>query len=172
VGINLREIPDILIARIALSNTEHLLIALTLIGHLEQADGTYFHHAARKAGSVHQDECIERIAIVAQRRRDKAIVSGVMHRRIEVSVQPEDMEFLVVLVLVDSLEWNLDDGIDHFRRFCADRKLKIVGHKEGVVSFHSKDRQVSLPSVADTQFRAYRATEGWEGHLHVYNQAR
>jgi hypothetical protein len=44
-----------------------------------------------------------------------------MHRRIQIAVQPENMELLIVLVLVNSLERDLDDTVDHLGDFLANR---------------------------------------------------
>ena len=68
-----------------------------------------------------QGRGVEGIAIVSQRGGDESVVAGVMDRGIEIAIQPEDMEFLVVLVLVDSFEWNLDDSVDHLGRVGAPR---------------------------------------------------
>jgi hypothetical protein len=45
----------------------------------------------------------------------------------EVSVQPEDMKLLVILIFAGALERNLDYGSDNFRNFVANGKIKKTG---------------------------------------------
>ena len=128
VGIDLGEVPDILVARIILAYAEHLLVGDALVEHLQQADGANLHDAAGEAGCVDEDECVERIAVVGERAGDESVVARVMDRRIEVAVQPEDVELLVVLVLVDALMGNFDDGIDDIGRLGPNGEFKVVRH--------------------------------------------
>jgi hypothetical protein len=50
---------------------------------------------------------------------------------VEVSVETEDVEFLVVLVLVGALIGDLDNGVDDLGTVRPDGELKIVRHKIG-----------------------------------------
>ncbi len=120
VRIDLREVPHVLVARIALADAQDLLIAKPLIGHLQQPNRTNLHHAARKAWRIDQHQRVQRVAIFAKRARDEAIVPGVVNRRVEIAVQAKDVELFVVLILVDSLVRNLDDRIDHLGALGSD----------------------------------------------------
>ncbi len=57
-----------------------------------------------KLPAVDQDEDVERVAVVAEGAGDEAVVAGVVDGRVEVAVEPEDVQVLVVLVLVDAFE--------------------------------------------------------------------
>jgi hypothetical protein len=123
VGVDLGDVLHILVAGIALADAENLLVSEALVEHLENADGADLHDAAGEAGRVDQDEAVERVAVVAEGRGDKAVVAGVVDGRVEVAVEAEDVQFLVVLVLVDALVGDLDDGVDDVGTLGADGKL-------------------------------------------------
>ena len=128
VRIDLRIVPHVRISRIILADGQHLLIENTLVEHLHQADRPHLHHAAWKAGRIHQHQHVERIAVVAQCRRNESIVSRVVHRRVEIPIQTKDVQLLVVFILVDALKRNLDDGVYNFGHLVANRQLQIIDH--------------------------------------------
>lgn len=129
VGIDLGEVPDIFVAGVALADAEDFLVAEALVEHFEETDGADFHDAAWEAGRVDEDEAVEWVAVVAECTGDKAVVAGVVNRRVEVAIEAEDVQFFVVLVFIDSFVGNLDDGIDDFRGVFSDRELQIIRHK-------------------------------------------
>src|SRR5262249_16401180 len=68
------------------------------------------------------------IAIGTERTGKKSIVSGVVHRRVEIAIQPKDVELLVIFVLVDSFERNLHHRVHHFRDPVTDWESQVVSH--------------------------------------------
>jgi hypothetical protein len=129
VRINLGIVPDVAVTRIVLAYGEDLLVENPLVEHLKQADGAHLHHAAGKTRCIHQYQHIERVAIIAQGRWHKAVVAGVVHRGVEVAVEPEDVELLIVLVFVNAFRRDFDHDVEHFRRFFADGEFQIIRHR-------------------------------------------
>jgi len=123
VRIDLGDIVDVLVPGVSLADAEDLLIPQALVEHLEYADGAYLHHAAGEAGRIDKHQAVERVAVVAEGGGEEAVVAGVVDGRVEIAVETEDVQLLVVLVLVDSLVRNLDDGVDDLRALRSDRKL-------------------------------------------------
>jgi hypothetical protein len=80
---------------------------------VKQPDRTSVYEAAGKHRNGHQHQHIQWIAIVAQRARQKPIVSGVVHSTVEHPIQAEDAELLVQFVLVSFVRGDLDDRGDH-----------------------------------------------------------
>ena len=66
VGVDLGEVPDVLVAGVVLADAEDLLVAEALVEHFEHADGADLHDAAGKAGRVDEDEAVERVAVVGR----------------------------------------------------------------------------------------------------------
>jgi hypothetical protein len=48
---------------------------------------------------------VQRVAVVAQRRGNESVVARIVHRRMQVAVELEDVQFLVVLKLVAFRPW-------------------------------------------------------------------
>ena len=128
VGVDVGILVHIVVARISFAYTEDLFVALTLVDHLEYADGADLLDAAGKAGGIDQHEHVERIAVVAEGAGNEAVVARVMHRRKEVPVEAEDVQILVVLVLANSLQRDLDYGIHQFRRLRSDGQGEVIRH--------------------------------------------
>ena len=124
VGVDLGEVPDVFVAGVALADAENLLVAEALVEHLEDADGADLHDAAGEAGGVDEDEAVEGVAVVAEGAGDEAVVAGVVDGGVEVAVETEDVQFLVVLVLVDALLGDLDDSVDDFGGLLARRVVQ------------------------------------------------
>src|SRR4051794_30496635 len=57
-----------------------------------------------------------------------------MHRRVKVAIESEDVQLFVVLVLVDRLVGDLDDGVHDLRHLIAHRQAKKVGHRNSLQS--------------------------------------
>ena len=87
-----------------------------------------------KLGAVDQHQHIERVAVVAQGAGDEAVVARIVDGRVEIAVQTEDVQFLVVLVLVDALAGDFDDDVDDLGAVWPDGQLHVVRHKFGFSS--------------------------------------
>jgi hypothetical protein len=129
VGVDLGEVPDVLVAGVVLSDAENLLVAEALVEHLEDADGADLHDATGEAGSVDEHEAIEGIAVVAEGAGDEAVVAGIVDGGVEIAVETEDVELFVVLVFVDTLVGNLDDCVDDLGAVWPYGKFQVVRHK-------------------------------------------
>jgi len=121
VGIDLGEVPDVLVSGIPFANAENLLITKALVKHFKNADGANLHDAAGEAGGIDEDEAIDGVTVVGEGAGDEAIVAGIVDGRVEVAVETEDVEILVVLVFVDALVWDLDDGVNDLWGLLPDR---------------------------------------------------
>ena len=121
VGVDLGEVPDILVAGVAFADAEDFFIGQALVEHLEHADGANLHDTTGKAGGIDEDQDIEWVSIIGESAGNEAVVAGIMNGGVEVTVETEDVEFFVVLVLVDALVGDFDDSIDDFGRLLPDR---------------------------------------------------
>jgi len=128
VRVDVGKVPHIVETRIILADSQHFLVQHALIEHLKQADGAHLLHAARKTGTRHQHQHVQRVAVIAQRGRNKAIVARVVHRRMQVAVQLEDVQLLVVFVFLGPILGDLDDRAKNLRRAIADGQFKIIHH--------------------------------------------
>ena len=106
-------------SRIACGVGQNLLVRHPLVQHFENANRTDGTNAAWKSSRIRQDQNVERVAILGKGLGDETVVSWIMNGRMEVSVQPEDMKLLVILIFAGALERNLDYGSDNFRNFVA-----------------------------------------------------
>jgi hypothetical protein len=131
VRIDLGEVPDVFVARVVLADAEDFLIGQALVEHFQNADGTDLHDAAGKAGSIDEDEDVERVAVVGEGAGDKAVISGIVDGGIEVAVETEDVEFFVIFVLVAALVGDFDDGVDDLGAVRPYGKFQVIRHKLG-----------------------------------------
>jgi hypothetical protein len=129
VGVDLGEVPNVLVARVVFADAENLLVAEALVEHLQNADGTDLHDTAGKAGSVDEDEDVEGVAVVGEGAGDEAVVSRIVDGGVEVAVETEDVEFLVVLVLVAALVGYFDDSVDDLGAVRPYGKFQVIRHK-------------------------------------------
>ena len=134
VRIDLGEVPDVLVARVAFADAKDLLVAEALVEHLEDTDGANLHDATGEAGGVDENEAVEGVAVVAEGAGDEAVVAGVVDGGVEVAVETEDVELFVVFVFIDPLVGNLDDCVDDLGAVWPYGKFKVVRHKAGVSS--------------------------------------
>lgn len=134
VGVDLGEVPDILVAWISFTYAENFLIAEPLVQHLKDTDGTDLHDTPRKAGCVDQDKTVDRIAIVSKSTGDKPVVARVMNGGVEVAVETEDIQFLVVLVFVAAFVGNLDHSVDDLGALGPYGEFQVIRHKSGFSS--------------------------------------
>ena len=128
VGVDVGVVPDVGKTGIVVAYGQNLFVEYALIEHLQQADGTDFLQAAGKAGAGHHDEHVQRIAVVAQRGGDKAVIARVVHGGVQITVQLEDVQLLVVLEFIGIVFGDLDDGAKNFRRTLTDRQFQVVDH--------------------------------------------
>ena len=129
VRVDFGEVPDVFVAWVAFADAEDLLVAEALVEHLEYADGANLHDAAGKAGGVDKDETVERVAIVGESAGDETVVAGIVDGGVEVAVETEDVKFFVVLVFVDALVGDFDDGVDDLGAVRPDGEFQVVRHK-------------------------------------------
>jgi len=108
--------------------SKDLLVRNSLIEHFEEADRAGGEDTAGKCPCVCQDQDVERVAVFCYGLWDKTIVSGVMDGRMEVPIQPEYVQFLVVLVLADAFERNLNNYADDVRDLIANGKINKTSH--------------------------------------------
>src|SRR5439155_21051057 len=82
-----------------------------LVGHVEDADRANADATAGEGRIADEHERIERIAVLAERSLDVAVVRGIAHRGEEAPVEDDPTELLVELILVPRPGRNLD--VDH-----------------------------------------------------------
>lgn len=99
---------------------EDLLIFYFLIQHIEQTHWPGLHNTARKSRVRRQHQDVQRVAVFTQRARDKSVLARVMHGGIKRSIQPENVERLVVLVFVGLPLRDLDYCSNCLRSVLAD----------------------------------------------------
>ena len=126
--VNIRVVPHIVIAGIVFPHRQHLFVQDALVQHLQQADGAHLLHAAGKARPRHQHQHVQRVAVVAQRGRNKAVIAGVVDRGVKIAVQLEDVQLLVVFKLLGSVQRNFNDRAKDLGGTIADRQFKIINH--------------------------------------------
>ena len=128
VRIDIGVVPHIGVARIVLAHRQHFLVQHALVQHLQQPDRPHFLHASGKARPRHQHQHVQRIAVVAQRGGNESIVSRIVHRRVQVAVQLEDVQLLVIFKLVGSVLGDLDHRAKHLGGAVANRQFQIINH--------------------------------------------
>ena len=101
---------------------------------LGEADGANLHDATGEAGSIDEDEAVERITVGGEGAGEEAVVARVVDRRVEIAVETKDMEFFVVLVLVAALIGNLDNGVNDFGTIGSYGEFQIIRHGWSVSS--------------------------------------
>ena len=119
---------DLVVTWVAGRDREDLLVRLGAIDHVEHADGANFNQHTRKAGLLNEDEAIEGIVVIGKGAGDEAVVAGVVERRIERAIEPENAQFTVIFVLIGGVLGNLNDATDYFRGIGAGIKIVESGH--------------------------------------------
>ena len=94
---------------IAQRDRQHLLVGRAAVHQVEQPDGPGVDQTAGEDRDGHEHQDVQRIAVVAERAGQKAVVAGIVHGAVEHPVQPEHAELLVELVLVPLVGRDLDD---------------------------------------------------------------
>ena len=103
---------DLIESRIAVGHCQDFLICLSLVYHLQQADGPHSDQDTGITGLIDQREDIERIAIARQSAGDEAVIAGVDHGRIEGAIEAENAEVRIVLVLIPGIARDLHNHVD------------------------------------------------------------
>ena len=91
-------------------DAEDLLVLAGLVVHLQHADGPARHEASGERRRGHEQECVERIAVLAERLEQEAVVARVDDARVERAIEHEALEARVVLVLVAAALRDLHEG--------------------------------------------------------------
>lgn len=87
---------------------QQLVVAASLIGHLEYAERTGVHDHTREDWLRQDHECVEWVAILTEGVVDEAVVEWVSHWGEQVAVQVDLAGFVVNLVLVAGTLWDFD----------------------------------------------------------------
>lgn len=98
----MRQLPDIavnIVRRLAERDGDDLFVHLSVVEHVDDADGIALHERCGQDGFAAQYEHVERIAVVGKRARDKAVACGIYRRGIQHPVQFKNARLLVQFVL-------------------------------------------------------------------------
>src|SRR5690606_35763857 len=101
------------IVRIGNRHRDELLILLAAVEQVEHPDRSHLDQASREGRLGHQHQHVDRVAIAGESPRHEAVVAGIVHRRVEHAVEPEDSQVLVELVLVALVLGDLDHRGDY-----------------------------------------------------------
>ena len=93
---------------------------------IEKPDRPGLVNASRKARRISQYQDIERVAILSERLRNKAVFAWIMNRRIEIPVQPKHMKLLVVFILVYAVQRNFNHRCHNFWGVFSHRQSQVV----------------------------------------------
>src|SRR5262245_37009495 len=107
---------DVLPARVAGGYAQHLVVAASLVGHLEHGDGADLHEHPGEQRFRQQNERVQRVAVLAESVLDEAVVRGIGHRGEQVAVQLHAARVVVHLVLVARTLRYLDEDVELHRR--------------------------------------------------------
>ena len=92
---------------------EHLVVAALLVGHPEHADRAAAHeHAGEQRVALQQHQRVQRVAVVAERVLDVAVVGRVLGRGEQRAVQAHAAGLVVDLVLVAASPGDLDQDVE------------------------------------------------------------
>ena len=99
--------------RVAQRHADQLLVRALLVRHVEDADRPDADAAAGERRVADEHERVERVAVLAERALDEAVVGGIAHRREQPPVEHDPAELVVALVLVARAGRDLDedDGV-------------------------------------------------------------
>ena len=103
---------DVLLVRIAERDAQDLEVEALLVAHLESADRAGPDVAAGECWLVDDQERVGMVTVVGPGPFDEPVVEVVVDGRRQDPVQPEDLGFLVELVLVAAATRDLDDDLD------------------------------------------------------------
>jgi hypothetical protein len=106
------EVVELGLAWVPRGHAQHLVVGALLVGHAEHADRAAEDQAAGKRRFEHQDERVERVAVLAQGVRYEAVVGRVLRRGEQRPVQADQAAFVVDLVLVPAAPRDLDHYVE------------------------------------------------------------
>jgi hypothetical protein len=95
--------------RVLERDADHLLVGPLLVLHVEDADRSYANAAAGKGRVADEDQRVERVAVLAERALQVAVVGGVAHRGEQPAVEDDAADLVVPLVLVARAGRDLDE---------------------------------------------------------------
>jgi hypothetical protein len=114
----LRQVVEVVIVavlRVVAVDADDLLVALALVHQRQHADRLGAQDRQRRHRLLHQHQHVQRVAVVAQRLRDEAVVGGVEHRAVQHAVDAQEAGVLVQLVLDLAPLGDLDHGLEPLR---------------------------------------------------------
>ena len=95
---------------VVLADGDYLLVHLAAVLHRDDAYRPAAHEGHGLYGLGADDQHVQRVPVVAVGAGDKAVVGGVMRRRVEDAVQDDEAGLLVELVFLLAALRYLDDG--------------------------------------------------------------
>src|SRR5579884_3952066 len=98
--------------RVVGGDAQDLVVAALLVGHPEHADRAAQDQAAGEGRLLKQDQGVQRVAVLAERVLDVAVVRGVTRRGEQHPVQPYAAGLVVYLVLVPLALRDLDQDVE------------------------------------------------------------
>ena len=90
---------------------QDLVVAAGLVGHVEQTDRASADQAPWERRLLEQDECVQRVAVLAQRVLHVAVVGGIPRRGEQQPVEPDATRGVVHLILVAVSLGDLDGDV-------------------------------------------------------------
>ena len=103
-------VAETVVLRIIDGHGKYFVVLLAAVDHRHQADGSRLHQRQRRHGFLTKDQHVERIIVLGQRLWDKAVIRGVVDRRVKNAIQPQQAGFLVQLVLDAGTHRDFNDG--------------------------------------------------------------
>src|SRR5215210_3619565 len=91
-------------------DADYLLVALAFVDHVHHPDRARPQDAERLDRFLHQDQHVERVVVITQGPRNKAVVGRVDHGRVQDTVHLQEARLLVQLVLNPGAFGDLDQG--------------------------------------------------------------
>src|SRR3982750_2664171 len=108
---------------------QNLVVGLTAVQHLQNAEGPAVDLTAWKGRLVEMDEDVQRVAVLGQGAGNEAVISRVVHRGIENAIETDHTARLVELVLVPAPCGNFDYCSDVVGRMATGRQLVPKGYQ-------------------------------------------
>src|SRR3954451_3938820 len=104
--------------RVGERDAQHLVVDPLVVLHPEQGDRLHVDHAPGEGRLRYEHHRVERVAVLAERLRDEAVVGRIDHRREQEAIELDHVHVVVVLVLVAAPLGDLDEADE-----------RIVGHR-------------------------------------------
>src|SRR5689334_11653108 len=111
----IRDVEELVVVRVVTRHRKNFVIRLAAIQHLEHAQRPAIDLAAGERRLVDVHENVEWITVVVQSSRDKPVIAGIVHRRVQHAIEPNHSGRLVELILVATTSGNFDDRRDVVR---------------------------------------------------------